>query len=81
MASGGGEPGLVRRCQWDRTFRTNVYSFFWVTRAALEHMPDGGAIINSGSINGPYVFFASETLSSYNAGEVLAPIGGETLPG
>ena len=28
-----------------------------------------------------YVFFASEQLSSYYSGEVLAPIGGETLPG
>ena len=144
--------------QWDRTFRTNIYSYFWVTKAALERMPDGGAIINSGSINGlrgnkslidysatkgailaftysmaqslverrirvncvapgpvwtplipatmggdkaakfgqqtpmneaaqpdeiapSYVFFAAERLSSYYSGEVLAPIGGETLPG
>ncbi len=144
--------------QWDRTFRTNIYSYFWVTKAALEHMPDGGAIINSGSINGlrgnkslidysttkgailaftyslaqslvdrrirvncvapgpvwtplipatmggekaakfgqqtpmheaaqpdeiapSYVFFAADQLSSYYSGEVLAPIGGETLPG
>ncbi|WP_051139438.1 SDR family oxidoreductase [Gordonia hirsuta] len=28
-----------------------------------------------------YVFFASDRLSSYYTGEVLAPIGGETLPG
>jgi NAD(P)-dependent dehydrogenase (short-subunit alcohol dehydrogenase family) len=28
-----------------------------------------------------YVFFASGRLSSYYTGEVLAPIGGETLPG
>ena len=28
-----------------------------------------------------YVFFASDRLSSYYSGEVLAPIGGETLPG
>jgi NAD(P)-dependent dehydrogenase (short-subunit alcohol dehydrogenase family) len=28
-----------------------------------------------------YVFFASDQLSSYYTGEVLAPIGGETLPG
>lgn len=36
----------------DATFRTNVYSYFWCTQAALEHMPDGAAIINSGSVNG-----------------------------
>jgi|SRR5579871_890088 len=144
--------------QWDRTFRTNVYSYFWTTRAALRHLPDGSAIINTSSINGlrgnktlidyaatkgainaltyslaqtlvergirvnavapgpvwtplipetlppervehfgeqvpmsraaqpdeiapSYVFFAAERLSSYYTGEVLAPIGGETLPG
>jgi hypothetical protein len=43
-------------------------SFFWTTRAALAHRPDGGAIVSGG-------------LSSYCTGEVLAPIGGETLPG
>jgi NAD(P)-dependent dehydrogenase (short-subunit alcohol dehydrogenase family) len=144
--------------QWDRTFRVNIYSYFWTTRAALRHLPDGGVIINTASINGlrgnkslidyaatkgavlaltyslaqalqdrgirvnsvapgpvwtplipatfpgekvgafgsqvpmgraahpdeiapSYVFFASGRLSSYYSGEVLAPIGGETLPG
>jgi NAD(P)-dependent dehydrogenase (short-subunit alcohol dehydrogenase family) len=28
-----------------------------------------------------YVFFAANQLSSYYSGEVLAPLGGETLPG
>jgi NAD(P)-dependent dehydrogenase (short-subunit alcohol dehydrogenase family) len=144
--------------QWDRTFRTNISSYFWVTKAALRHLPDGAAIINTSSINGlrghkqlidysatkgainaftysmaqalterrirvncvapgpvwtplipstfpdekteqfgkdvpmqraahpdeiapSYVFFAADQLSSYYTGEVLAPIGGETLPG
>jgi NAD(P)-dependent dehydrogenase (short-subunit alcohol dehydrogenase family) len=144
--------------QWDRTFRTNVYSYFWCTKAALAHLPDGGVIINTSSINGlrgnasqidyaatkgailaltyslaqslqergirvnavapgpvwtplipatmppdkvegfgeqtpmgraaqpdeiapSYVFFASGRLSSYYTGEVLAPVGGETMPG
>jgi NAD(P)-dependent dehydrogenase (short-subunit alcohol dehydrogenase family) len=144
--------------QWRRTFAVNIDSFFHVTKAALEHIPDGGAIINTGSINGlrgnktlidysstkgavlaltyslaqslserhirvncvapgpvwtplipatmdadrvdsfgghtpfgraaqpdeiapSYVFFAAAQLSSYYSGEVLAPIGGETLPG
>jgi NAD(P)-dependent dehydrogenase (short-subunit alcohol dehydrogenase family) len=141
-----------------RTFETNVFSYFWTTRAALAHLDDGAAIINTSSINGlrgnkslidyaatkgailaltyslaqsleprgirvncvapgpvwtplipatmdaekvedfgqqapmgraahpdeiapSYVFFASGQLSSYYSGEVLAPIGGETLPG
>jgi NAD(P)-dependent dehydrogenase (short-subunit alcohol dehydrogenase family) len=28
-----------------------------------------------------YLFFAAGAMSSYYSGEVLAPIGGETLPG
>ena len=144
--------------QWERTFRVNIHSYFWTTKAALRHLPDGGSIINTSSINGlrgnkslidyaatkgailaftyslaqalqergirvncvapgpvwtplipatfdedkvskfgqqapvgraahpdeiapSYVFFASGRLSSYYTGEVLAPIGGETLPG
>ena len=144
--------------QWRRTFDVNIDSFFHVTRAAVPHLTGGGAIINTGSINGlrgnkqlidysatkgavialtyslaqallerkirvncvapgpvwtplipatmpadkvadfgaqvpmkraaqpdqiapSYVFFASDQLSSYYTGEVLAPIGGETLPG
>jgi NAD(P)-dependent dehydrogenase (short-subunit alcohol dehydrogenase family) len=144
--------------QWDRTLRTNLSSSFWTTKAALAHLPEGGAIINTSSINGlrgnkglidysatkgainaltyslaqalqergirvnavapgpvwtplipatmpeekvesfgdhvpmgraahpdeiapSYVFFAAPRLSSYYTGEVLAPVGGETLPG
>ncbi len=144
--------------QWERTFRVNVSSYFWTTRAALKYLPDGGSIINTSSINGlrgnkslidyaatkgailaftyslaqalqdrgirvnsvapgpvwtplipatfaaervssfggqvpmgraahpdeiapSYVFFAAGRLSSYYSGEVLAPVGGETLPG
>jgi NAD(P)-dependent dehydrogenase (short-subunit alcohol dehydrogenase family) len=144
--------------QWERTFRVNIHSYFWTTKAAMPHLPNGGAIINTSSINGlrgnkslidysatkgailaftyslaqalqdrgirvncvapgpvwtplipatfegekvsrfgaqvpmgraahpdeiapSYVFFAAGRLSSYYSGEVLAPVGGETLPG
>ncbi len=144
--------------QWRHTFAVNIDSFFRVTKAALRHLPDGGAVINTASVNGlrgnktlldysatkgaviaftyalaqsltergirvncvapgpvwtplipatfdedrvekfgeqvpmkraaqpdeiapSYVFFASERLSSYYTGEVLAPLGGETMPG
>jgi NAD(P)-dependent dehydrogenase (short-subunit alcohol dehydrogenase family) len=144
--------------QWMRTFAVNIHSYFFVTRAALAHLGEGDAIVNTASINGlrgnktlidysttkgaviaftysmaqslverkirvncvapgpvwtplipatmpaekvrtfgrqvpmgrpahpdeiapSYVFFAADRLSSYYTGEVLAPVGGETLPG
>lgn len=33
-----------------RTFSTNIFSFFWVTKAALPFMKKGDAIINSSSV-------------------------------
>lgn len=37
---------------WDITFRTNIYGYFYMTRAALSVLPEGGVIINTGSITG-----------------------------
>jgi NAD(P)-dependent dehydrogenase (short-subunit alcohol dehydrogenase family) len=152
------KPEEITSAQWDRTFRTNIHSYFWTTQAALPHLGEGSAIINTSSINGlrgnkslidysatkgainawtyamaqaltergirvnavapgpvwtplipatmdeqkvasfgqdvpmeraahpdeiapSFVFFAAGRLSSYYTGEILAPIGGETLPG
>lgn len=36
---------------FDWTFKTNVYANFWITKAALAHLPAGAAIINTSSIN------------------------------
>lgn len=38
--------------QWDRTFKTNIYSYFRVTKAALPHLKKGSAVVNCGSITG-----------------------------
>jgi NAD(P)-dependent dehydrogenase (short-subunit alcohol dehydrogenase family) len=38
--------------QWDRTFRTNIYGYFHMAKAALKHLKRGGVIINTGSITG-----------------------------
>ncbi len=38
--------------QWQRTFDVNIHSYFRVTAAALPHLGEGSAIINTGSVNG-----------------------------
>lgn len=38
--------------QWDRTFKTNIYGYYYMVKAALPHLPKGGAIVNTGSITG-----------------------------
>jgi NAD(P)-dependent dehydrogenase (short-subunit alcohol dehydrogenase family) len=144
--------------QWQHTFAVNIHSYFHVTKAALRHLSEGAAIINTASVNGlrgnknlidysatkgaiiaftyslaqalvdrnirvncvapgpvwtplipatmpeekvdkfggqvpmqrpahpdeiapSYVFFASDRDSSYYSGEVIAPVGGLTMPG
>lgn len=36
----------------DETVRTNIYGYFYMARAALGHLPEGGCIINTGSVTG-----------------------------
>ncbi len=36
--------------EWDHTFRTNIYAMFYLSKAALPRMPNGGAIINTASV-------------------------------
>src|SRR3954452_15349364 len=38
--------------QFDRTFRTNIFGYFYMARAALPHLKPGSAILNTGSIAG-----------------------------
>ncbi|MEZ2352428.1 SDR family oxidoreductase [Caballeronia sp. RCC_10] len=37
--------------EWDKTYSTNIGAMFRITKAALPHMKEGGAIINTTSIN------------------------------
>ena len=36
--------------QFDATMKTNLYAMFWITKAALEHLPPGATIINTASV-------------------------------
>src|SRR4051794_20979768 len=36
--------------QLERTFRTNIFSMFYLVKAAVPHLPEGGNIINTTSI-------------------------------
>ena len=37
---------------WDKTFKTNIYGYFYMVKAALKHFKKGSVIINTGSITG-----------------------------
>jgi NAD(P)-dependent dehydrogenase (short-subunit alcohol dehydrogenase family) len=38
--------------QFERTFRTNIFGYFYMARAAASHLGKGGSIINTGSVTG-----------------------------
>jgi NAD(P)-dependent dehydrogenase (short-subunit alcohol dehydrogenase family) len=50
--------------QLEKTFETNIYSMFRITRAALEHMKKGAAIINTTSVT---AYRGSANLMDYAA--------------
>jgi NAD(P)-dependent dehydrogenase (short-subunit alcohol dehydrogenase family) len=50
--------------QLERTFRTNIFGYFYMTRAAIPHLKRGSAIVNTGSITG---LQGSKELLDYSA--------------
>lgn len=38
--------------QFDQVMKTNLYGMFWLTKAALAHMPPGSSVINTASVQG-----------------------------
>jgi NAD(P)-dependent dehydrogenase (short-subunit alcohol dehydrogenase family) len=54
----------IKAEQIERTFRTNVYSFFFMTKHALAHMKKGASIINTTSVT---AYQGHKTLLDYSA--------------
>ncbi|WP_424135577.1 SDR family oxidoreductase [Roseomonas chloroacetimidivorans] len=40
----------IEEAQVERTFRTNIFGYFWMAKNVVPHMPEGGAIINTTSV-------------------------------
>jgi NAD(P)-dependent dehydrogenase (short-subunit alcohol dehydrogenase family) len=38
--------------QWEKTFRTNIFGYFYMAKAAVQHMKPGSAIVNTSSETG-----------------------------
>jgi NAD(P)-dependent dehydrogenase (short-subunit alcohol dehydrogenase family) len=58
------EIGDITPEQIERTFRTNIFGYFHVTQAAMPHLKEGGAIINTTSVT---AYRGSSELLDYSA--------------
>jgi NAD(P)-dependent dehydrogenase (short-subunit alcohol dehydrogenase family) len=54
----------ITRAQLEKTFRTNLFSFFYFVKAALPHLKHGSAIINTASVT---AYKGNEQLIDYSA--------------
>jgi NAD(P)-dependent dehydrogenase (short-subunit alcohol dehydrogenase family) len=50
--------------QFEKTFRTNIFGYFFMAKAAIPHLKPGSAIVNTGSITG---LQGSQALLDYSA--------------
>ncbi|QHN48455.1 glucose 1-dehydrogenase [Geobacillus stearothermophilus] len=54
----------ITAAQLEKTFRTNVFGYFFLTKAALPHLKNGSAIINTASVT---AYEGNEQLIDYSA--------------
>ncbi len=50
--------------EWDKTFRTNIFAMFYLSRAALPKMKEGSTIVNTASVQ---AYDPSPTLLAYSS--------------
>ena len=68
---GGNGPLDIPQAQLQQTFQTNIYGYFYMAKAALPYMQEGGAIVNTTSVT---AYKGNKDLLDYSAtkGAIIA---------